>query len=109
MVLLIGEKLSRICRYFLSYKTNSDIKEKTNNVQEVRTRKMMIYIQENYQKSITLNDIACSIGISSRECSRYFKNDIEKTSIKYLMHYRIRKSLELLPRSDDNTTEISEK
>ena len=48
-----------------------------NSIDTERIKQMMEYIQEHYSEKVTLNDIAASANISTRECSRCFQKNID--------------------------------
>ena len=52
----------------------------------------MVYIQEHFMESVTLDDIAGSILVSKSECCRCFKRTTGLSPIEYLMRYRIMES-----------------
>lgn len=56
---------------------------------EQRVKQAILYIQEHYMESITLDDIADSILVSKSECCRCFKRTLNVTPFEYLMKYRI--------------------
>lgn len=59
---------------------------------EQRVKQAILYIQEHYMESITLDDIADSILVSKSECCRCFKRTLNVTPFEYLMKYRILES-----------------
>ena len=59
---------------------------------EQRVKLAILYIQEHYMESITLDDIADSILVSKSECCRCFKRTLNITPFEYLMKYRILES-----------------
>lgn len=79
-----------------------------NSVDIARTKAMIQFIQEHYSAQITLKDIAASANISSREASRCFQRSIHNTPINYLNEYRIQIASQMLLRSDNTITTISE-
>lgn len=56
---------------------------------EARTKEAIVFIQNNYNETITLEDIADSIHVSKGECCRCFKRSIHITPFEYLIKYRI--------------------
>ncbi|MHA6533881.1 iron-siderophore ABC transporter substrate-binding protein [Paenibacillus sp. BAC0078] len=66
------------------------------------------YMQANYARSITLEELAARLGCSSRHFSRIFKNETGKSPIDYIIHLRITKSKELLVTTDATLQEIAE-
>ena len=63
---------------------------------ELRIKKILVYIEKNYGMSITLEDIAASANISTSTCLRLFTTVLGTTPIKYLMTFRIQKATEEL-------------
>ena len=59
-------------------------------------KSMMLFIANNYQKQITLGDIAASGNISKSLCNTLFHQYVGESPINYLMHLRSRKVAELL-------------
>ncbi len=65
------------------------------------------YINENYEKNISLNDVANAANYSRSRFSFLFKAITGQTFIEYLNGVRIEKSKELLKNTDMNITDIS--
>lgn len=63
---------------------------------------MIAFIQENYVEKLTLEEIANSAAVSTRECLRCFKAAIHQSPMDYLIEYRVRSAKKLL-----ETTELS--
>lgn len=72
-----------------------------------RIQTMMVFIHENYQRKITLRDIAASAVVSERECLRCFQESIHKTPFEYLLDYRIEVAERLLRTTNASVTEIA--
>lgn len=70
-------------------------------------KKMMSYIQANYQKKITLNDIAQAGMMCQSKCCRLFRENLRQSPIEYLLNYRIQKGIYLLEHTKQNITEIA--
>jgi len=77
----------------------------TTNQERLLT--MMLYIQEHYSDKITLEEIASSAVISTREALRCFQNSIHQTPFEYLISYRIDMAKKLLRSSEFSVTEIA--
>ncbi len=73
-----------------------------------RMKQMMTYIKDHFSERIALPDIAAAAGISPRECIRCFQRSIGDTPVNYLNVYRIQMAMQLLTRTADSVTEISE-
>lgn len=72
-----------------------------------RLKQIYNFIHENYQRKITLDDIALNLHISKNECCRFFKKYTGSTLFEYLTTFRIIKSIELLQDSNLTITEIA--
>ena len=68
---------------------------------------MMHFIANNYQKQITLSDIAESGNISKSLCNTLFHQYVGESPINYLMHLRSRKVAEHLRGSKMSMSEIA--
>ena len=67
---------------------------------ELRIKKILVYIENNYGANVTLNDIAKSANISASTCLRLFSTVLGTTPIKYLMTFRLQKAVEELKRAN---------
>ena len=54
------------------------------------------YVDENYQKKITINEVASLCNLGKEGFCRYFKKATGKTFINFLNHYRISQAKRLL-------------
>lgn len=72
--------------------------EHINIQDEQRVKAAILYIQEHYMESITLDDIADSIMVSKSECCRCFKRVMHSTPFEYLLEYRIIESTKRMKR-----------
>ncbi|ALS01766.1 AraC family transcriptional regulator [Enterococcus silesiacus] len=64
------------------------------------------YVEKNYTKKITLEEVAASIGYSQFYFTKFFKRNTGKTFITFLNDYRIDKAKWLLINSDDTVSQI---
>lgn len=69
-------------------------------------KKMITHIQENFQETITLKDLASCANICEREVQRAFRNIIHQSPIQYLIHYRIGKACQMLDTGEQSIIEI---
>ena len=69
---------------------------KANPREYDRIKKIMAYIEQNYNSHIALHDIAGHIHLCESECTRLFKRHMNTTLFSYLQEYRIERSLEYL-------------
>lgn len=71
-----------------------------------RLRKIITYLQDNYDQDISLEDVADTVNICKSECCRFFKKYMNMTIMEYVMYYRIQESLSLL-KSGESVTNVS--
>lgn len=79
---------------------------KINSSTQKRLYLMLEYINTHYQDDITLDQIAQTAGISTRECNRSFKNSLHISTMDYLLEYRINMACTKLLTTSDSITEI---
>ena len=81
--------------------------EVLNDPKILSFKSMMHFIANNYQKQITLSDIAASGNVSKSLCNTLFHQYVGESPINYLMHLRSRKVAELLRAGKIPMTEIA--
>ena len=52
-------------------------------------KQILQYIQENYEKNVTLGELAEVFHMSEGQFCRFFKSQVGMTAIEYLNYYRI--------------------
>ncbi len=77
---------------------------KNEHILLIRMQKMLSFINENYSRDISLNDIAQSASISKSEASRCFQSYLNTSPVNYLLNFRVQKAMQLL-RSTEMTVE----
>ena len=77
---------------------------KNEHALQIRMQKMLSFINDNYNREITLNDIAQSASISKSEASRCFQSYLGTSPVNYLLNYRIQKAMQML-RTGEMTVE----
>ena len=70
-------------------------------------KKMLSYIQDNYQNKITLQDIAQAGMMCQSKCCRLFRDNLRQSPMVYLQKLRIQKGISLLEHTDWSITEIA--
>ncbi|OIM23786.1 hypothetical protein ATX61_09970, partial [Oenococcus oeni] len=70
-------------------------------------KKIIIYIQQNYYRKITIYDIAKAVLASPSTCSHTFKSLLNMAPIKYLNIYRLKKASYSLKTTDYSITEVA--
>ena len=74
--------------------------------QRLRQIKLALeYIEQNYQKPISLEQLADISGLSAKYFCRYFRSILQRTPIDYLNHYRIERACLLL---EDNRLSVTD-
>ncbi len=85
-----------------------DISNKYSKYESALIRQAKLFIHENYNRGISLDDAATYLNVSVGHLCRVFTNEINKSFMKYLMEVRINKAKELLLGSNASVSEISE-
>ncbi len=68
---------------------------------------MLIYINENYHRKISVKEIAVAGFVSSRECYRIFHNCLHTSPVEYINEYRLQIARQLLCEDNLSITQIS--
>lgn len=83
-----------------------DLADKKESKIDRRLKIMLDYIEENYSRSISLNDISKSAYISESEACRYFKENLDTSPFQYLIQYRITEAARLLRETNESITGV---
>lgn len=70
-------------------------------------KKMIAYIQDNYNKKLSLAMIGEAAGICRSRCCSNFKSYMKESANDYLSYYRLAKSIELSEANDMSFAEIA--
>lgn len=100
--------LQSVWRLLLEHITYEPQASRENSLEYDRIKKILSYIEENYQNKITLNDIAGHIHLCESECTRLFKRHMNTTLFAFLQEYRIERSLEFL-QDDQPVSAVADK
>ena len=100
--------LQSMWRLLLEHITYEPQASRENSLEYDRIKKILSYIEENYQNKITLNDIAGHIHRCESECTRLFKRHMNTTLFAFLQEYRIERSLEFL-QDDQPVSAVADK
>lgn len=79
-------------------------KAQRNNV---RIKEMLRFIQVNYDRELTIEDIASACAISVSECIRCFRATINTTPVAYLRSYRLQQAAIKLQLTTDKISTIA--
>ena len=100
-------QLSEIWLLLLDVLNSADFSVHSHGKNQDRIRSMLSFIQENYSEKLTLEQIAASAAVSTRECLRCFQSSIRQTPMEYLMDYRIQSAKKLLETTDKGIADIA--
>ena len=100
--------LQSMWRLLLEHITYEPQASRENSLEYDRIKKILSYIEENYQNKITLNDIAGHIHLCESECTRLFKRHMNTTLFDFLQEDRIERSLEFL-QDDQPVSAVADK
>lgn len=67
------------------------------------------YIHKNFEKNISVQDIANAANISEGHLRKCFKNELNITVVDYLTNYRIRRAKKMMKSGEYKISEIYEK
>lgn len=96
--------MNDIVRIFEDFKTIID--EYELNADQATMNKIMQYVYEHYQDSLTLNDLAKRFNFSYQYLSTYFSSRNGNTFIEYLNNIRIEEASKLLKKSNIAISDI---
>ena len=99
--------LHNIFKYLYVAYTKGYNKTRVIDENAVIQQKMIKFIKENYDKELTLEDIANSANVSVSKCSRIFKEYTRLSPITYLNNFRLDMAASMLLKSNDTVSNIS--
>ena len=93
------------------YKYNYVHKENTRNelTDDIQNKMKTVlnYVQENYNRDMSIEEIAKLCNFSEYHFMRFFKKYAGTSCLKYINNYRLEKSAELLKSTSSSITDIS--
>lgn len=72
-----------------------------------RLKTMIQYLEENFEKPLTLMDIASAASVSESEAERCFTAVVRTTPIQFLKDYRLERAAEFLKNSRESVTAVA--
>ncbi len=102
-------ELIKECQSPYAEKINSLITNDNVNNTDEYIEKIKKYIEDNYFRDITLNEIADEMHMNAVAFSRFFKNHMGEKFINYLNRIRVEKAKQMIIMSEDNINELYEK
>ena len=101
---LVRDCLSRLAFQLIqTFQPQMDRPGAGQSLDNLRIRRMLEYIHQNYARELTLPDIARAADIGERECLRCFQKTIQCSPIQYLLKYRVTRGAELLLRHPERS------
>ena len=88
------------------YTVNNNMSLKTND-KIILFKKVLLFIEENYTQTLSLNDLSKVAGMTPKYLCKFFNNMSNKTPIEYLNFYRIEIACEQLLSTDLSVTDIA--
>lgn len=92
----IGDLWLETLKYISDHMTAYDSKKKISSNQKGTIKLLLVYIQENYNRNITIDTLSDCAHISRSECFRCFKQYTGKTPFDYINDYRLQRAEHLL-------------
>lgn len=102
-------KLQMLWKVILENLTSSEKTSPYNKRDYERIREIMNYIEQNFDKTISLQNISDHIHLCESECSRLFKRCMNTSLFSFLQEYRIERSLEYLADKKESISNIAQK
>lgn len=104
---LIQRNFFSIMEILYAHNKPNQEKEKNNSRALNTLKQMILYIEQNYRKKITLLEIAKSGHCCKSKCISLFKHYLKDSPIVYLNKLRLQKSCILLLDTDLSVTEVA--
>ena len=79
----------------------------TADREDLAIKRMISFIQKQYNEKITLDDIAKAGMVCRSKCCRIFKQTLRESVFDYLLNFRVRQSLSLLRNGNMSVTEAA--
>lgn len=109
----INEKLMKKANLANVTKNLTEIDNKPSDITENKDYskavvKALKFIDENYGKNISLNDISNHVFLSSEYFSRLFKEEVGENFVAYLTIYRMKKARDLIRNTSIKISQIAQ-
>ncbi len=80
----------------------------TSRLREFYIREAISYIESNYQRDLTIEEIARALGLNRSYFGKIFRLSTGKSPQRFLMNYRMIKAAEMLVMTKKTISEIGE-
>lgn len=98
---------ARIWALLWEHAPEDDGKENRQSQNLAIIKNMVTFIQKNFRKKISLEDIAAAGAVGQSKCCKLFDQYFSQSPNVYLNRYRLEKSIRLLRTTDLSITEIA--
>lgn len=105
--LLIKGLLCQALYHLLLKEEKHSLKSVSDYINEERKKKILGFLEDNYQNPLTLDDMASSVSLSREQFCRFFKKSFRSTPVQYLNNYRINRAVTLLQETGMSVTDIA--
>jgi AraC-like DNA-binding protein len=78
------------------------------DVEDEVVRRTLDFIKTRYADDLTLQEIASAVGGSDRHIRRHFEERLGMPPMRYLLHFRVKRSQELIQNTDCALKEVAE-
>jgi len=99
--------LMKFWHIFCTHQQDIISDQNTSKANEKRVQSLLNFIHGNYEERISIADISRAANISESECYRIFRNALSCSPNRYLLNYRLRKSVQLLTESNKQIADIA--
>jgi AraC-like DNA-binding protein/mannose-6-phosphate isomerase-like protein (cupin superfamily) len=103
----LAEMIGLLLRYFSSQEKKSNEMNEQSNTNLHLIKKVIRYIEQNYDQSLSLHNIADQFNISSYYLSRLFHKTVGITFKAYMDIVRVGMAKKFIESSDESITEIA--
>jgi YesN/AraC family two-component response regulator len=104
---IINRLKSKVMFYGLLENILQHAQEKNHNSDEELIRSVIYYIENNYNKNLTVNDLAGKYNIDSKRFYYLFQKSVGMCTKQYIMRCRINRAKELLMHEQYNICDIA--
>jgi two-component system response regulator YesN len=101
------EQLDNVFQISIYFRALVDNLEDSEPKHSKKIEGLLKFIHDNYQRDITLTEIADQLGVSLIYSSQLFKKEVGVSFIAYVTHYRIEKAKELIESGQYKIYEVS--
>ena len=105
--LVVVEQLTGIWRRIVT-KNRAELALTKPDAGDERIKQMLVFLQQNYTRRVTLKEIAASAHISERACTRCFQEKLRQSPFTYLNALRVRAAADKLHSGDLPVSAIAE-